>query len=143
MWTQWIRCKVNQRGEVDTSGLCGSALNTSGIYAIATHTSRVWGGSYHIHYVGRTRGKMRDRLKNHLHLHRNGSKQIRAILLQKRDIPSSPLNALYVACFPTKEHKLLEKARIQSIDPLLNLRGGRDLPPGLTHQDILRSEHDH
>ncbi len=141
MWTNWVRCRVNSKGEVDTSELY-QVPPTSGVYAIATKTSGWLRDSYHIHYVGRTKGSMRDRLKNHLREHQNGSKQVRALLQQKRDIPSHPLNALYVTCFATSEHKIIERARIQSTDPLLNLQGGRDLPPGLTHQDILRSELD-
>jgi hypothetical protein len=85
---------------------------------------------------------MRERLKNHLRQHRNGSQQVRLLLTTKRDTPSSPLNALYVSCFPTKEHKLIERAQIRSLDPLLNLQGGKDLPPGLTHQHILKSQLD-
>ncbi|MEB3233612.1 MAG: hypothetical protein VKJ64_21565 [Leptolyngbyaceae bacterium] len=140
-WTKYIKCPVNSRGEVDTSNL-PRTLDTSGVYAIATYTSGFWSNSYHIHYVGRTKRSMRDRLKNHLRQHSNGSKQIKALLAQKQAISSNPLSALYVTCFPTKEHKIIERARIQSMDPLLNLQGGRDLPPGLTHQHILQSKLD-
>lgn len=141
MWMNWIRCPVNSKGEVNTSEL-HHIPHTSGVYAIATKTSGWLSDRYHIHYVGRTKNSMRERLKDHLRVHQNGSQQVRALLEQKRDTPSHPLDALYVTCFATSEHQIIERVRIKSTDPLLNLQGGRKLPPGLTHQDILRSELD-
>ena len=140
-WSQWIKCPVNRRGEVDTSNL-SKIPHQSGVYGIATRTSGFWSDSYHIHYVGRTKRSMRDRLKNHLRQHSNGSKQIRFLLQTKRTNPNSPPSALYVTSFPTDHPKIIERARIQNFDPLLNLQGGRSLPPGLTHQHIRQSNLD-
>lgn len=143
MWTEWQKLPFDSKGELNTD-LLKKIPKESGIYAIATCTNGGWFSSatYHIHYVGRTKGSMRNRLANHVRCHKNGSKQVRALIEQKAHLPSSPPEALYVAGFPTKEHKILEQARIKRDDPLLNILGGKTLPPGLTHEDILESELD-
>jgi hypothetical protein len=132
-WHGWIKCKFDDQGELDTSPL-RDVPNEAGIYAIATET--LW--SYQTHYIGRSGRSMRERLQRHLN--GKGNHVIAGVLANKRKTPSDPTAALFVAFFPTREHKLVEAAFIDAEDrPLGNLIRAR-LPQGLREEDVFGSE---
>ncbi len=136
-WSDWIECKFDSQGNLDTSPLTAQHVPTgSGIYAIATKT----GWQYNTHYVGRSGRSIRGRLQ--AHLSGNGNKVIAAILRTKRDRPSDPTQALYVAYLETREHKLIEAAYLDANEkhrPMGNLVRAR-LPEGLRESAIWESE---
>lgn len=133
-WSQWLKFHVEDNGKVDTTNLY-QIPQTGGVYAIAT---RAFGGMQ-IHYVGRSKNNMKGRLRSHFGMYKNGSEQIRVLLLAKKDNSNMPINGFYVTFLPTKGHKILEQKIIKNLDPLLNIDGGLELPEGLTYEDVLNS----
>lgn len=132
-WSNWIECKFDANGNLDTASLI-DVPNGSGIYAIATKT----GWRYNTHYVGRSGRSMRGRLQRHLT--GNGNKIVAGVLRNKQQRPNDPTQALYVAYLPTREHKLIEAAYIDANDrPIGNLIRAR-LPEGLREEEVLKSE---
>jgi len=132
-WSNWTECKFDSQGNLDTAPL-SQVPNGAGIYAIATKT----GWRYNTHYVGRSGRSMRGRLQKHLT--EKGNKVVAGILRNKRQRPSDPTQALYVAYLPTREHKLVEAAYIDANDrPLGNLIRAR-LPEGLREDAVWRAE---
>jgi hypothetical protein len=131
-WSNWLECKFDGNGNLDTSRLQGVPAR-AGVYAIATKA----GGRYSTHYVGRSGRSMRGRLQ--AHLMGRGNKVIAGVLQNKRARPSDPTQALYVAYLETREHKLVESAYLDAQDrPIANLIRAR-LPEGLREADVMRS----
>lgn len=131
-WSSWIECKFDDKGNLDTAPL-SNVPNGSGVYAIATKTGR----RYNTHYVGRSGRSMRGRLQ--AHLSGQGNRVVAGMLQNKRQRPSDPTQAVYVAYLPTRDHKLIEAAYIDATDrPLGNLIRAR-LPEGLREEDVLKS----
>lgn len=131
-WSNWIECKFDAKGHLDTSRL-GQVPNRAGVYAIATKT----GWSYNTHYVGRSGRSMRGRLQRHLG--GSGNKVLARLLRNKRERPSDTTQAVYVAYLVTREHKLVEAAYLDAHDrPVANLIRAR-LPEGLREDAVMKS----
>jgi hypothetical protein len=132
-WSDWFECRFYANGELDISQL-SRADKAPGVYAIATKT----GTNYQTQYVGRSGRSIRDRLT--AHLTGKGNKVIASVLRSKKDRPSQPLQALYFAFLPTREHKLIEAAYIDANDrPVCNLIKAR-LPDGMRDVQVYSSE---
>ena len=131
-WSNWKECRFDAQGKLDTTPLI-NVPNGAGVYAIATKT----GGRYNTHYVGRSGRSMRGRLKKHLT--GEGNKVIAGLLRNKKERPSDPTQAIYVAYLETREHKLVEAAYLDANDrPLGNLIRAR-LPEGLREDAVMKS----
>lgn len=135
-WSEWIECKFDATGKLDTSRL-HKAPNGSGIYVIATKT----GWNYNPQYIGRSGRSIRGRLQ--AHLSGRGNKVIASLLKYKLSRPSDRPEALYFAFLPTREHKLIEAAYIDASDrPIGNLIRAR-LPKGLQEKAVMSSPLDY
>lgn len=159
-WSSWFDFRLRDDATIDLTKLC-EVKRISGVYAIGYKRRALM----EIAYVGRTKNSMRDRARSHLTIkieksdlyekhHQiadevryrqgsvksKGSKGIRDIVAAKYNTPSMPFDGFYVAFLPTKDHKIIESLYIKDLDPLANIQGGLDLPPGLTHEDILKSD---
>jgi hypothetical protein len=159
-WSSWIDFRLRDDATIDLTKLY-KIRRTSGVYAIGYKRRALM----EVAYVGRTKNSMRDRVKSHLTIkiersdvyeehHQvvdevkyrqgsvksRGSKGIRDIIAAKYDTPSMPFDGFYVTFLPTKAHKIVESLYIKDLDPLANIQGALDLPPGLTHEDILKSD---
>jgi hypothetical protein len=144
-WSSWIEFRLRDDATIDTTNL-HSISRKSGVYAIG----RKIGRRTEPLYIGRTKNKIRDRVKSHLTIKLDeknpkqpfksrGSKGILNYVMAKKDNPSIPFNGFYVAFYETNHHVLVEQRYIKSLDPLANIQGALELPEGLTHKDILES----
>lgn len=146
-WSDWIECPFKASGDIDANRADNKVPNEPGVYAIATKT----GSRYNVQYVGRSGRSMWKRVMTHLS--GKGNKVIATLLAQKKStvegvetkdkvrlfIPSDPLKALYVAYWPTRDHKLVEALHISADDrPVCNIIRGARLPDGLHTDDMLQ-----
>ncbi|MEY2979007.1 MAG: GIY-YIG nuclease family protein [Prochlorotrichaceae cyanobacterium] len=131
-WSSWIEFPFNTAGELKRDRM-HQIPSKAGVYAISTKT----GNQHNVHYVGRSGRSMRNRVE--AHLKGRGNKVLASLLAHKKQMPTDPNQALYVAYLETAEHKLVEAAHIDASDrPICNLIRAH-LPKGLREQDVLKS----
>lgn len=135
-WNPWITVPFDATGTPDLSALAQVPPNAPGVYCIATRSSD---GNYHSQYIGRSKNDIRGRLQAHLSpSDRHGNKVIQHLLEMKRDLPSSPPNALHISFITTPNHKLIESAYLDDANrPPANLVRAR-LPEPLRNRQDLR-----
>ncbi|KKJ01272.1 hypothetical protein [Prochlorothrix hollandica] len=132
-WSSWIEFRFKSSGELNLDRV-ENVRPTAGVYAIATKT----GSRYNVQYVGRSGRSMRGRVQ--AHLKGKGNKVLASLLAHKKQMPTDPTPALYVAYWETAEHKLVEAVHISASDrPICNLIKGSRLPDGLREGDVLKS----
>lgn len=132
-WSSWLECPFRTTGELSLDRV-SQIPSKAGVYAISTKT----GSRYNVHYVGRSKRSMRERVQSHLK--GQGNKVIASLLAHKKQMPTDPTQALYVAYWETQEHKLVEALHISASDrPLCNLIKGSRLPSGLQEAEVVRS----
>jgi len=131
-----MECPFKSSGELNTDRVSRVPAK-SGVYAIATKT----GSRYNVQYVGRSGRSMRGRVE--AHLKGRGNKVLASLLDHKKQMPSDPTKALYVAYWETTDHKLVEAMHISaSARPVCNLIRGSRLPEGLREADVVNSPFD-
>ena len=134
-WSDWIECRFDSNGKIDTWRLEDRAPNSPGVYAIATKT----GWSYTVQYIGMSGHSIWKRLRSHFS--KKGNHVIRALLEDKESQGSATqmIDALYFAFCetPKRDARLYEALFINGTQPIGNLVGAR-LPNGLSEVDLNR-----